>query len=367
MILNFTRCNRLSLGNRFSIACLFLFIQADGVLAQTPPVVVAEASVSAIIDRVVVSGTVVAKRASRISTDIGGLVKSIPVDIGDRVEANSVLVEFDSALAGIALDQAKAATRQAEEEVSEAQRRLGIAEELVGQNTLSRDELENRAAQYRISLASLERLKAEQAQQEERVRRHTLRAPFPGVVALKVTEEGEWVSQGMAVLELVDVDHLVVDAAVPQRYFAELDSETPATLQFEALPSQIVPASIDALVPVNDPNTRTFTLRLAPTSNAVTLAPGMSAKATLELNSDETGILLSRNAILRYPDGRTTVWVVDAPTGTATVLERQVTLGQAFDGQVHIKSGVNQGDMVVVRGNESLAPGDTVQITEFAD
>lgn len=332
--------------------------------AQIPPVVVAEANVSEIINRVVVSGTVVAKRASRISTDIGGLVKTVPVDIGDRVEANGILVEFDSALAEIVLDRAKAATRQAEEEVAEAQRRLKIAEELAGQSTLSRDEMENRAAQYRISLASLARLKAEQAQQQERVRRHVLRAPFPGVVALKVTEEGEWVSQGMAVLELVDVDQLVIDAAVPQRHFAELDENTQVTLQFEALPSLNVPATIDALVPVNDPNTRTFTLRLEPTSTNIMLAPGMSAKATLDLQSGETGILLSRNAILRYPDGRTTVWVVDSPEGTATVSERQVTLGRAFDGNVHIMRGVSQGDVVVVRGNESLAPGDTVRITE---
>lgn len=311
----------------------------------------------------VVSGTVVAKRASRISTDIGGLVKTVTVDLGDRVEANGILVEFDSALERIALDRAKAATRQAEEESLEAQRRLEIAEELVGQNTLSRDELENRAAQYRISLASLERLKAEQAQQQERVRRHILRAPFPGVVALKITEEGEWVSRGTAVLELVDVDQLVIDAAVPQRHFAELNENTQATLQFEALPSQSIPASIEALVPVNDPNTRTFTLRLEPTSTNVTLAPGMSAKATLDLQTDEKGIVLSRNAILRYPDGRTTVWVVDSSEGTATVSERQVTLGRAFDGNIHIKSGVSQGDFVVVRGNESLAPGDTVRIT----
>lgn len=310
-----------------------------------------------------VSGTVVAKRASRISTDIGGLVKTMPVDIGDRVEANGVLVEFDSALERISLDRAKAATRQAEEESLEAQRRLEIAEELAGQNTLSRDELGNRAAQYRISLASLERLKAEQAQQQERVRRHVLRAPFPGVVALKITEEGEWVSQGMAVLELVDVGQLVVDAPVPQRHFAELDKGTQATLQFEALPSQTVPATIDALVPVNDPTTRTFTLRLVPISSNVTLTPGMSAKVTLDLQTDEKGIVLSRNAILRYPDGRTTVWVVDSSEGTATVSERQVTLGRAFDGNVHIKSGVSQGDFVVVRGNESLAPGDTVRIT----
>lgn len=353
-------------GARFRVVtlCLILLWPTSNTLAQTPPVVVTQADVSAIINRVVVSGTVVAKRVSRISTDLGGLVKTIPVDLGDRVEANDILVELDSALERISLDRAKAATREAEEQLLETQRRLGIAEELAGRNTVSRDELDNRAAQYRISLASLERLKAEQAQQQERVRRHVLRAPFPGVVALKITEEGEWVSQGMAVLELVDVDQLVIDAPVPQRHFSELDEDTQATLQFEALPSLIVPASVDALVPVNDPTTRTFTLRLLPTPSNVSLTPGMSAKVTLDLQTDEQGIVLSRNAILRYPDGRTTVWVVDSSEGTATVLERQVTLGRAFDGNVHIKSGVSQGDFVVVRGNESLAPGDTVRITD---
>jgi len=49
-----------------------------------------------------------------------------------------------------------------------------------------------------------------------------------------------------------------------------------------------------------------------------------------------------------------------------TVSERQVELGRAFDGRIHIRSGLEEGVSVVVRGNESLRPGQSVRVTRPA-
>jgi multidrug efflux pump subunit AcrA (membrane-fusion protein) len=77
--------------------------------------------------------------------------------------------------------------------------------------------------------------------------------------------------------------------------------------------------------------------------------------------------VIARDAVIRYPDGRTTVWRVrSGDDGATTVTERQVQLGRTFDGRVHVRSGLEPGARVVVRGNESLREGQRVTVTDGA-
>ena len=74
---------------------------------------------------------------------------------------------------------------------------------------------------------------------------------------------------------------------------------------------------------------------------------------------------VSRDAINRYPEGRTTVWIAEpADEETWTVQEKRVHLGTGFEGRVEIISGLETGQRVVVRGNESLSEGISVRIAE---
>lgn len=330
---------------------------------QNAPVAVARAESAQVMRHIRVSGSVVSQRAAQISTDIGGLVAEMAVEIGDQVAEGDALVRLDPALEKLDLQRAEAATREARERLADAERRLKIAERLAAQGNLPQNSLEERQAETRIALATVERLNAEEARQRERVRRHTVTAPFGGAVAHKATEEGEWVAPGTTVIELVETTRLRIDAEVPQRYFPDIQNDPEVTLQFDALPEREIAARVVARVPVNNTETRTFTLRLEPLVEDIPLTPGMSARVTIALNTGERGVVVSRDAVMRYPDGRTTVWIVESDGQDAKVHERQVELGRAFEGRVHILSGIDEGTPVVVRGNEALSPGQSVRVT----
>jgi multidrug efflux pump subunit AcrA (membrane-fusion protein) len=68
-----------------------------------------------------------------------------------------------------------------------------------------------------------------------------------------------------------------------------------------------------------------------------------------------------RDAILRKPDGSTSVWIV-IDGDTPTVSERQVELGRSLRGWIDVRSGIDSGARVVVRGNEALREGQQVRI-----
>ena len=235
----------------------------------------------------------------------------------------------------------------------------------MAERNISQAEFDSRTAAVRIAQAQVDRLKADQDRQRERVRRHDIRAPFSGVISQRFSEKGEWVTPGTAVLELVETENLRVDTEVPQRFLSSFNDLESASIDVNETDGPSIAATIDALVPVANRNTRTFTLRLAPEDASAVLSPGMSVAVTLVFKSGETGIVVPRDAVLRYSDGRTTVWVTAADSGETTVEERQVTLGAVSDGNVYILAGLEPGAFVVVRGNESLAPGDRVRITSL--
>ena len=57
-----------------------------------------------------------------------------------------------------------------------------------------------------------------------------------------------------------------------------------------------------------------------------------------------------------------TVWVISPDSDPPTVTEKRVTTGHSFNGQITIREGVQAGDVIVVRGNESLQEGQQVRI-----
>ena len=117
-------------------------------------------------------------------------------------------------------------------------------------------------------------------------------------------------------------------------------------------------------MPISDPDARTFTVRAGIDNSEALLAPGMSVTATLRIGTQRQAEVVPRDALIRYPDGRTTVWVADVDDDRYVVDERLVRTGLGFDGVVEIVDGLDVGERIVVRGNESLRQGQQVRIRE---
>ena len=343
-----------------------LLLVSPAAVADAPlaPVVVARPSVQPVVEEVPVSGTVSSPRVARLSPEVAGRVDQVDVDAGDRVAAGDPLLVLDATLARLAVDAAAAGSELAHEELADARRRLADAERLVKSRGIPETEVEARRSEVRADAATLKLREAELRREQERLRRFTLRAPFDGVISRKLSEAGEWVTPGDQVLELVADRGLRIEFQVAQRYFPRIDAAARITLRFDALPGRDIAARIGEVVPVSDPGARTFVVRVYPDAADLPLTPGMSAGGTLALPTGEQGLVVSRDALLRHPDGRTTLWVVDgdADGGQASVSERRVRTGLAFDGQVVIHAGLEPGQRVVVEGNEALQQGQRVAI-----
>jgi RND family efflux transporter MFP subunit len=348
-------------------AALFLMLLSVVATAEVP-VQVETVSNRAIVRQINVTGTVTSPRTAVLSTAVAGLVAELTIDEGHRVEIGEALLKLDAELAQLAFERALAEVRQRETAVMDARRRFAEAEEVGTQRGIARTQIESLRAEVSSDEAELSASQAAAREQQAIVERHTLKAPFTGVISERYAELGEWVNPGDGLLELVATDNLRFDFRVGQDNFVALSPDTAVEIRLDALPERAVSGHIDTIVPVKDPSARTFLLRvLADATNAdgpLRITPGMSARGKLNIDVGRSGIAVSRDAILRFPDGRVTVWVVDTSAGVSVVREQLVTTGFEFDGVVEIVGGLSDGDVVVVRGNETLQENQTVSILD---
>lgn len=344
---------------------LIISIAAETAIARekrSPLVAVTTAETAEVINQVPLTGTVSAVREAKLSAEVEGQVEEVKVEVGDAVKAGEILLTLDKEVAQYTLESLQAATRQAKTELADARRRFEDAGRLRKQSSISENDLRLAETEVNVDQAILQQKQAEEKLQRAYVDRHTLLAPFDGVITERMTETGEWISPGDTVLTLVEVDRLRIEFHVPQEFYAAIDDSASLEITLDALPDQTMTSDIEAIVPFSDPNSRTFMLHATIDADTRRITPGMSAHGKLNLATGGKAVVLSRDAIVRYPDGRVTVWVINPGSEPPTVTEKRVDTGDGFDGMLPVLSGIQPGDVVVIKGNESLKEGQQVRV-----
>jgi len=356
----------LQLVPRLILLLLAIALQPTGLYAQSSapaPVAVSMPESRQARQQVELTGSFNARNAANLSPRLSGLVQELLVDAGDRVAAGDVLVRLDDRLAQLELDQAESAVIQAQAALAEAVRLRDEALRLKDSAVLPATEISARESAVEIARAAVEVALAQRDTQAERVQRHLVLAPFAGVIAQRLSDPGEWVQTGTALLELVDVNDLWLDVQAPQRLWPLLGATPEVQVTVDALGESVAAASVVARVPVSDPAARTFLLRLSLHDRNADITPGMSARVRLVLSGDARNLIVPRDALIRYPDGTTTVWVVDTSQSPPRASQQQVQLAGVSGNSAEIVSGLRPDQPVVVRGNEVLTEGQAVSVS----
>lgn len=305
------------------------------------------------------SGTLTAARHANLSARTEGLVANVLVDAGDNVTAGQPLLELDTQLAKHQLNQLNAAYLAAQVDLAEKKRQLSEAEKLAADKLFPQTELASRRSAVAQAEAVAAQTKAAEQQQQELVQRHVLTAPFNGVIARRLTDVGEWVARGTAVLELVSLDHLRLDLQAPQEQYQALSGQHNVRVRADMLPGTDFPARITALVPVSDASARSFLVRVELDEQQHRLLPGTSATASFALeNTARQVMVVPPDAILRHPDDSFSLFAVHGDK----VKRHLVRLGRSSTDGVEILSGLTEPLPVVIRGNEILQEDQPVRV-----
>ena len=363
--MTFLQCGKLIAGT-----ALLLFTAASFAADPVTPVSIVTAKTGELREEVPLTGSVASIRSAQISPKEAGYIETLRVDEGNIVRKGDVILQLDQQLAELEIARVKAQLNEARARQRELARQRDEAAELVKKKHIASTAFEAAAAEVEINKAVIERLQAELQRQQVISERHTVYAPFDGVIAEKLVEVGQWVDTNAPLFNLIELNPLRIEVSVPQFYFNRLDINTPVTIRYDAIPDQEFTASVTAKIPVSNQTARTFPVFIQIENTNQVIAPGMSARVAFQLRGKETvkSLLLPRDAVVQKPDGTKTVWVIADKDGASQAQPVEVTTGKSVRENIEIKSdSITSGDRIVVKGNELLRPGQTVNVIEKLD
>jgi len=292
-------------------------------------------------------GDVKALDDATLAVGADGPVAAVHVREGDRVEAGALLLELDLSLGRAEWRAARAAVDEA---VAELARLEGALERrrAVGERVLGREELQDAVQAVAAQRARVDVRRAEASRAAALLDRQRLRAPFAGVVTLRQADPGDWVRAGDTLISLVSTEAVEVRVQVPEAIAGRLSKGDTVDVAGQS-------AEVVAVVPTLDPTTRTSLVRLRPSGGVVA---GQAVDVTVPVRWENRGVKVPRDALIADPEQARLVRVTD---GKADVVPVEVLVTTRTEALVQA-DGLAEGDVVVVRGNERVRPGQEVRV-----
>ncbi len=355
-----------------AMAVLLLAAPAPSALAQNAPLVrVDEVRVEPLSQTAAVIGRLIARQAGEVSARINGPLELFAVDVGDRVEEGQVLAvltdsylvsQRDLAIGELAVAEANLRTRKAR--LTLAQQTLKRLERLKKSAAFNQSRYEDAKQEVAIARAEVTQAeasilsrRADQRAADINLSYATIVAPYPGVVTQRMTEAGAYVQTGQAVLRMVADQSLEIEADVPFRFIGGLKAGTKVRVELDD--ATMHEARVRAIIPNENPLTRTRAVRFDARFEEVTkpLANEQSVTVYVPIGAQRDVVTVHKDAVIKRPNGA----IVYVAEGEVARLQ-PVELGDAVGNRLIVQSGLEQGQKVVVRGNERLRPGQSIRV-----
>lgn len=283
------------------------------------PVTTALIGDGAVVETAELVGDVVSARRSTLTFDRSGTLESVLVRMGDQVEKGQVLAELDDRVLAQDLASAHAAAEVAAEEAKFAEREARRARE-VGEDVVSESERERLQSDAAVAARRLVQRQSEAARLQAQLDEGKLRAPFAGVIARRMLDEGAQAGPSAPVFDLVDPLHREVRLEVPAPLVGALGVGSPVVLSLDERPEWSLEVNLDALVPAADPGSRSFTAivridELHADGNEdpnLVLLPGLFVRARLTLKEINGQPVVPINSLVESDRG-VVVYAVQMP------------------------------------------------------
>lgn len=309
---------------------------------------------------------------AEVRTERAGRVTASHVEVGQRVGEGDVLVRLDTAdLDGeierlrIELEAEEDLTTigsplryelmEAEEEVERLRQRLEEGRQSRRELVLEErrvlrlsEEIRREAIRENRRLAVLRNELADLERQRERM---TVRSPVDGDVVEVYAFPGDVLSARGAVVRVLSADR-VVEASISEEDFAGVREGQAATVRFLGYGTRTFDARVSRVLPAGDPETQRYTVHLDVDMEGVPLAPGLTGETSILVGERADVLIVPRRALW----GRE-VFVVRE----GRAYRREVEPGFVSLNLVEIRSGLEEGDQVVVENIDRLRDGDRVR------
>lgn len=292
-------------------------------------------------------GRVTAKQTVDLAFQVGGQIREFPAVEGELIAVGDLVARLDAEPFSLAVERAAISKDQAD-------RALARLEKLKG-NTVSGVAVEDAASQASLGAVALK-------DAEYALERSVLVAPFDALVASRTVANFTTVGAGTTVVRLHDMSELRIDVNVPEVLFQRIGPNADVVLEAEFPTSDTrYPVAFREINAEASDIGQTFqvTLGMAP-PQGLNLLPGSSVMIHAGFKQDVAGFVVPASAIRTDTDGTTSVMRLVGAEPVETLEKVVVVLSVNDRGGLEITSGLDEGDVIVATGVQSLSAGQSV-------
>ena len=305
------------------------------------------------------SGVVRPRIESALGFRVPGKIVARLVNVGDHISVDQEIARLDETDLRLAENAARAAVASARSRRDVASDNLDRAKVLLPKAIISQAAYDTRRNELDAAEAALETAEAQLRQAVNAVGYATLKADKAGIVTTVMSEPGQVVSAGQAVVALAEAGETEIAVAVPEQDTGRLAVGQQARVTLWAGPRVSIVGRIREIAGQADPASRTYTVRVAVDTPPQTMRLGMTASVALTIDDEAAPLVMPLTALAESEDGPV-AYVVDQ--ANKVVHKTAVSVAGIAESGVRIASGLQPGDMVVTAGVQFLRDGMRIRL-----
>jgi membrane fusion protein (multidrug efflux system) len=265
-----------------------------------------------------------------LSFETSGKIVKINFTEGTRVKKGDLLAKINDL------------PLQAQLEKLQVQLKMSEAKEFREKSLLERDAISQES--YDQIQTDVQSIKADINLTKALISETELRAPFDGIIGLRYLSEGSYATSSTKIAKLIKISPIKIEFSISEKYASEIKIGYPITFSIDGS-NTIFNASVYAIDPKIDIDTRTIVLRALYPNKDEELKSGRYAGITLELSKIDNAIAIPTEALIPEMDG---VKVFIYKQGKAQSVK--VSTGLRTESKIQITDGLKFGDTLITTG-----------------
>lgn len=288
----------------------------------------------------VYSSNVEANAINNIAPQSSLRIDKIYVEVSDYVKKGQILAELD-----------QVSTIQAKLTYVNDSIELNRTRQLYEEGGVSKSDYDAVELAFEVAKTSYKNL----------LQNSVLRSPLTGVVTARNYDAGDMYSMGDPIYVVQEITPVKLLVGVSESDYTKIKKGDSVSITVDAIPGRTFTGKVNRIYPTVDSSSHTFTVEVIVPNSDRALRPGMYAKVEVTFGINHSVVVPDDAIVKQQGSGQRFVYVVQ---GDNTVKSSLVTLGRHLDDEYEILSGLNEGDVIAVKGSANLKDGSKIKVTE---
>jgi membrane fusion protein (multidrug efflux system) len=313
-------------------------------------------------DMIQIQGVVESSSDVTVSSQSAGTLEYVAA-VGQFVQKGQVVAQVNASLVQAGIDQARAAIQAADAQLNLANDTFKRQQPLYRDSIISAIEFEG--VRTRLAAAQAQKAQTEAALRlsERQLVNTKVYAPFSGTIERRLVEPGSQAAPGTPIVQIVNTGNVKVTGGVSERYAANIGIGTPVTIKIPAMGDGSIIGSVRFVGANVNPASRTFPIEVDVANSDGILKPQMSAQMYIAKETLGNVVVIPETSIIRDEEG-TSVFVARMQGAKRTAMRVKISVGPTQEGKTVVLTGLNNGDEVIINGQNNISDGDQVEVVK---